>query len=135
MYHPHSGHRTHQPPPTQGGVMGFTPLGGERLNEMLEQVKSDYTTFESEYSLCKMQRDDFERKRKLITTFGLILIFLNIYTVEAQLSEFQSMRQQIQELDVTFQTTKQRYEEQIHQLKQKIEQLQQQVVQSQVHIS
>jgi hypothetical protein len=61
MYHPHGAHRAHQPPPNQG----FTPLGGERLNEILEQVKNDYSTFESEYSLCKMQRDDFERKRTL----------------------------------------------------------------------
>lgn len=37
-------------------------IPSERLNDLFEQMKSEYVAMENELNLCKMQRDNFEQK-------------------------------------------------------------------------
>ncbi|KAL0492012.1 general transcriptional corepressor TUP1 [Acrasis kona] len=108
--HPH-GHRgpAHQPPNQPVG--GFTPIGEGRVADLLEQVRADYSAVVSDYDSQKMQKEEFERK------------------LGEQLNEFSSFKQTILDLENKHMSVKQRYEDQIHQLKQKIDQLQSQLQQ------
>ncbi len=37
-------------------------IPSDRLNDLFEQLKSEYVAMENELNLCKMQRDNFEQK-------------------------------------------------------------------------
>lgn len=100
---------SHGPPPPPGGsahgppppminppsvVHGHGPpppaiLGPTVVMDMMEQIKSSYVAMEQEYNVCKMHRDELERK------------------LDAQISEFQLMHSAIVELENAFTHAKQ----------------------------
>lgn len=104
MYSKYPPSHNQGPGPSSGsGPMPTVPLGVDRVTEMLEQVKNDYAAIEADYLICKRDRDDFERK------------------LDAQLGEFQSMKQTIVDLEANYLTIKQTYEERITNLKQQLD--------------
>lgn len=103
MYSKYPHNQGPQGPSSGSGPMPSVPLGIERVTEVLEQVKNDYAAMENDYLLCKRDRDDFERK------------------LDAQLGEFQSMKQTIVDLEANYLTIKQSYEERINQLKMQLD--------------
>jgi hypothetical protein len=89
MYSKYPSHNQGPGPISGSGVPQTGPLGVERVTEMLDQVKNDYAAIEADYLVCKRDRDDFERK------------------LDAQLGEFQSMKQTIVDLEANYLTIKQ----------------------------
>jgi len=67
------------------------PLGIDRVSDWLEQIKKDYGSLEHEYNLCKIHKDELERK------------------LEGQINEFQVMHNAIAELESCFSSVKQQY--------------------------
>jgi hypothetical protein len=71
-------------PPTSGQgpipSQGFTPIGSDRVADILEQVKNDYASIEADYSNCKRERDEFERKCRYQLSSSLSLSFNNQLT-------------------------------------------------------
>jgi len=47
-----------------GGKHSHAPQQGDRLSDLFEQMKNEVHTLESECSVAKQQRDEYERKRK-----------------------------------------------------------------------
>jgi glucose repression regulatory protein TUP1 len=86
------------------------PLSGSenmsKINDLVEQLKNECANIENDLNVCKMQRDDYERK------------------LEAQLNEFTNMKQTIFDLEMNYQNLKQHYEEEILRLRRKIDELQ-----------
>jgi hypothetical protein len=39
-------------------------MSTEKLGDLMEQLKNEFTKVESELNITKVQRDDYERKRK-----------------------------------------------------------------------
>ncbi len=41
-------------------------LVSERISELLDQLKTEYSQLDNEFSVTKQQRDDYERKRMVL---------------------------------------------------------------------
>eukprot|EP01124_Arcella_intermedia_P033491 TRINITY_DN8041_c0_g1_i4.p1 TRINITY_DN8041_c0_g1~~TRINITY_DN8041_c0_g1_i4.p1 ORF type:complete len:550 (-),score=69.29 TRINITY_DN8041_c0_g1_i4:284-1933(-) len=74
------------------GHRSFNP---SRISELLDALKNEYETMNRDVSLCKMQRDDYDRK------------------LQQQLQESQTIQAQILDLDRGYHKMKQKYEEEI----------------------
>eukprot|EP01080_Neovahlkampfia_damariscottae_P003474 gene3474-6123_t len=78
-------------------------MSTEKLGELMDQLKNEFTKVESELNVTKVQKDDYERK------------------LESQIHEFQSMKQTIYDLEMNYQNLKQQYEEEIGRLRRKLD--------------